>query len=237
MSPCRMSGRCERPRRPSRLLPVERLRRCPRPRCPRLHLPGTEPAVPPAPDRRRVPLHGEPRPASKRIADRRRLTGTIGNGGGACRRSSRPVTERVYNTSAGSQAIREPQDVVHRLVDRMVDTPAIPVDNFPGRGFRRPSFTRTLPGGVERGGCGLGGGAGPFEPRVARACRWGPPAVRDRAHSGVDSISTREGRLQAVRCGGRTGPVRLQSARLASTWSACSRNAGMSTWNDASIAG
>lgn len=35
----------------------------------------------------------------------------------------------------------------------------------------------------------------------------------------------------------RVGPARLQSTRLSSTWSAWSRNAGMSTWKDASIAG
>ena len=35
----------------------------------------------------------------------------------------------------------------------------------------------------------------------------------------------------------RAGPARLQPTRFSSTWSAWSRNAGMSTWKDASIAG
>ena len=52
-------------------------------------------------------------------------------------------------------------------------------------------------------------------------------------------VAVLRGPLSSRRLGGpaRVGPARLQSTRLSSTWSTWSRNAGMSTWKDASIAG
>lgn len=82
------------------------------------------------------------------------------------------------------------------------------------------------------------GRPGSPEREVAGAPRW-RGTLRAARCEGRPVVAVLRGPLSSRRLGGpaRVGPARLQSTRLSSTWSAWSRNAGMSTWKDASIAG